>query len=66
MNAAMHKAAEFKPKATRLSEAHQRFYRRYLAAIPQEEREALWAGSIQDGLDAAEKVLKDKILAAKQ
>lgn len=59
--AAMHKAAEFRPKVTKLSLAHQRAYAVYQAAIPPSERQALWAGSIQDGLDAAEKVLAGRI-----
>ena len=58
---AMHKAAEFKPKVTTLSKRHQNAYARYQAAIPKAERQALWAGSIQDGLDAMEKVLMDRI-----
>jgi hypothetical protein len=65
MFAAMHKAAEFKPKTTKLSEAHQMAYAKYQAAIPKEEREALWAGSIQDGLDAAEKCLMSWIYPKK-
>jgi len=59
--AAMHKAAEFKPKATKLSLAHQRAYAVYQAAIPPSERQALWAGSIRDGIDAAIKVIEARI-----
>jgi hypothetical protein len=58
---AMHKAAEFKPKVTKLSLAHQRAYAVYQAAIPPSERQALWAGSISDGIDAAIKVIEDRI-----
>ena len=57
----MHKAAEFKPKVTKLSRAHQRAYATYQAAIPPSERQALWAGSIVDGVDAAIKVIEDRI-----
>ncbi len=59
---AMHRAAEFKPKSTRLSEAHQKAYAQYQDSIPVEEREALWAGSIADGLDAALTVLKNRVI----
>jgi len=57
----MHKASEFKPRREKLSVRHQEAYALYQASIPKEEREALWAGSIQDGLDAAEKVLAERI-----
>ena len=58
---AMHKAAEFKPRTTPLSKRHANAYARYMAAIPRHEREGLWAGSIQDGMDAMEKVLTEKV-----
>jgi hypothetical protein len=54
---AMHKAAEFKPRTTILSERHAKAYAAYMKAIPKAEREGLWAGGINDGLDALEKEL---------
>jgi hypothetical protein len=57
----MHKAAEYLPKRIPLTELHRRAFAAYQAAIPPHEREALWAGSIQDGLDAAERALMDEI-----
>ena len=58
---AMHRAAEFKPKSEKLSVRHQKAYAAYQAAIPKAEREALWAGSIADALDAAIKVLEERV-----
>jgi hypothetical protein len=58
---AMHKAAEFKPRTTQLSKRHAKAYAAYMKAIPQSEREGLWAGSIADGLDAMEKALLSQI-----
>ena len=63
MLSAMHKAAEFKPKATKLSDQHQKAWQKYQAAIPADERQALWAGSISDGLDAAIEVLRIRLIA---
>jgi hypothetical protein len=58
---AMHNAAEFRPRVEKLSKRHQNAYARYQAAIPKAERAALWAGSIQDGIDAAVKVLEARV-----
>jgi len=58
---AAHKVAEFKPKTTKLSKKHQEAYQKYQESIPESERCALWAGSLQDGLDAAIKVLEERM-----
>lgn len=61
ISAGMHKAAEFKPRCEKLSTRHQKAYAVYQSSITKAEREALWAGSIQDGLDAAEQVLAGRL-----
>jgi hypothetical protein len=58
---AAHKVAEFKPKITKLSKRHKAAYRKYQESIPASERCALWAGSLQDGIDAAIKVLEARL-----
>jgi len=58
---AAQKVAEFKPQTAKLSKKHQAAYKKYQESIPASERCALWAGSLQDGLDAAIKVLGERM-----
>lgn len=58
---AAHKVAEFKPQTAKLSKKHQAAYQKYQEAIPASERCALWAGSLPDGIDAAIKILDEKL-----